>query len=308
MKDLRAQWRLLDEHLDWLSVSDHLYEVPPAGGSQPNFEALTAAAVLCADTNRARIGVLMFSVGFRNPAYLAKAATTLDHISEGRFEIGVGAGWAEQEALAFGYQFPSVGTRMDRLEDALPLIRKLLTQERTTHDGQFFTANDAANLPSPARGYIPIWVGGTGEIRTPRLAAAFADGWNVAFPSLELYANRNSAVDRACEAINRDPASLERSVTLGFGLTTDAGRVHEIEDSLRQSLGDAADRVMSGFLFGTPASAIEQVMAYVEAGAQGVNIDLAAGAEEDALAAYVGHVVPTIRAETAAVKGVLRSR
>ena len=297
MTELRTMWRWLDDHLDWLSVSDHLYEVPSRGGSEPNFEGLSAAAALCADTSRARIGVLMFSVGFRNPAYLAKAATTLDHISGGRFELGLGAGWAEDEAVAFGYDFPDAALRMDRLEDALPMVRSLLTQERTIYAGRHYRACDAANLPQPVRGRLPIWVGGAGRHRTPRLAATFADGWNVAFPSIDLYRSRMDAVDRACEAIGRDPASLERSVTIGFALTTDPARVGSVESAMRNDLGEAAERVMGGMLLGTPEMATHRMMEYLSAGADGVIIDLSAGFEEDALAAYVDEVVPAIRWE-----------
>src|SRR5215207_11501845 len=110
MDDMRALWRHLDDAgLDWISCWDHLYEAPPLGGTMPHFEALATLGALCAETRRARIGCLVFYVGDRNPGLLAKAATTLDHISGGRFELGLGAGWHEQEAEAFGYDFPPVG-------------------------------------------------------------------------------------------------------------------------------------------------------------------------------------------------------
>lgn len=152
MAELRALWRRLDTAgVDWISVWDHLYEAPPLGGTVDHFDALSTLGALAADTSRARIGCLVFCVLYRNPGMLAKDATTLDHISGGRFELGLGAGWHEQEAEAFGYDFPSVGRRLDQLEEAFPLIRSLLTQERTTHAGESFRTVDASCLPRPCR-------------------------------------------------------------------------------------------------------------------------------------------------------------
>src|SRR3546814_8187767 len=115
MAALRSRWRRLDDAgVDWISVWAHLYEAPPAGGTIDHFEALSTLGALAADTSRARLGCLVFCVLYRNPALLAKAATTLDHISDGRFELGLGAGWHEPEAEAYGYEFPPLGQRLDR--------------------------------------------------------------------------------------------------------------------------------------------------------------------------------------------------
>jgi F420-dependent oxidoreductase-like protein len=299
MTELRDLWRRLDAAgLDWISLWDHLYEVPPQGGTQPHYEGLTALAALCADTSHARIGVLMCCVCYRNPAYLAKAATTLDHISGGRFELGLGAGWAEDEARAYGYEFPPVGTRLDMLEDALSLVRSMLSQERTTHQGRFYTTADAANVPQPVRGHMPLWVGGQGERRTPRIAATHADGWNAPYLSPELFARISANIDRVCEELGRDPATLERSVNVGFYLSTDPDQVPVMEAQLRESAGDMADVFMSGLLLGTPDQALDRIMEYVEAGAQGINVALRAPVDEDALSAYIDEVIPVVRAAT----------
>lgn len=297
MADLRALWRRLDAAgLDWLSVWDHLYEVPPAGGTQPHFESLTTLGALCADTSNARIGVLVFYVGYRNPAYLAKAATTLDHISGGRFELGLGGGWAKAEAEAYGYGFPSLGTRMDMVEDALPLVRSMLSQERTSYQGDFFATEDAANIPQPLRP-VPIWVGGTGERRTPRMAAHYADGWNVPYVSPEQYRHLNGRVDAACEAAGRDPATLERSVNLGFYLATDEDRLAAIETELRAATQDMPVDFLEGVLLATPERAVERLLEYLEAGAQGINVALRPPVDDEALAAYLDVVVPAVRRE-----------
>ncbi len=111
----------------------------------------------------ARLGCLVFYVGYRNPASIAKAAATLDHISGGRFELGLGAGWHEQEATAYGYDFPGVGTRLDMLDEATTIIRGLLTQERTSFTGKHYSVDNASSLPLPIQDRLPIWLGGLGE-------------------------------------------------------------------------------------------------------------------------------------------------
>src|ERR1700746_3734153 len=150
LAELRQLWTWLDRAgMYWISVWDHLYEAPPAGGTIDHFEAVGTLGALAADTRQARLGCLVFCVAYRNPGLLAKAATTIDHISGGRFELGLGAGWHQWEAEAFGYDFPSRGERLDMLDEAAELIRGLLTQPRTTHTGRYFRADNASCLPAP---------------------------------------------------------------------------------------------------------------------------------------------------------------
>jgi alkanesulfonate monooxygenase SsuD/methylene tetrahydromethanopterin reductase-like flavin-dependent oxidoreductase (luciferase family) len=299
MADMRALWRRLDDAgLDWISCWDHFYEAPPLGGTMAHFEALATLGALCAETRQARIGCLVFYVGYRNPALLAKAATTLDHISGGRFELGLGAGWHEQEANAYGYDFPALGTRFEMLEEAFPLIRGLLTQERTTVDGRYFRVRDASCLPPPVGGRrLPIWLGGVGPKRTPRLAARHADGWNAAYISAAEYGRLSATIDRCCEDEGRDPASLERSVNLMFLVGANEAAAAEAERQLDAQWGAMADRVRAGALVGTPERVVEQVAAYVAAGAGGVNVALRAPFDTDALDAYLETVVPALRSE-----------
>ncbi len=294
MAELRSLWRRLDDAgVDWISLWDHLYEAPPAGGTVDHFEALSALGALAADTSRARLGCLVFCVLYRNPGMLAKAATTLDHISGGRFELGLGAGWHEPEAQAFGYDFPPVGERLDALEEALPLIRSLLTEDRTTHDGEHFRTVDASCLPAPVQDRLPIWVGGTGEKRTLRIAARHADGWNAAYVSAERYRELNAVADRWCEAEGRDPATLRRSVNLIFALTSESTDVVEVVE--RQGFGPAAPLLAPGALGGRIDQVVERVGEYVAAGAHEVNVALRHPWDEAMLDAYLV-LLPEIRA------------
>ncbi|MDH4144172.1 MAG: LLM class flavin-dependent oxidoreductase [Acidimicrobiia bacterium] len=301
MSELRTLWRRLDDaRLDWISAWDHLYEAPPQGGTVPHFEAVATLGALCADTSHARIGCLVFYVGYRNPGLLAKAATTLDHISGGRFELGLGAGWHEWEAAAFGYDFPPLRDRFDMLEEAFPLIRSLLTEERTTHDGRWFRTENASCLPAPVNGRrLPIWIGGVGPNRTPELAVRYADGWNAAYVSADQYRDMNRRMDERCDSAGRDPASLERSVNLVFQMSVDEAMAAETARHFDEQWGDMAPRVRNGTLLGTPEQAVEQILRYASAGADGLNIALRAPWPAETLDAYLDFVVPAVRAELA---------
>ena len=293
MADLRSLWRRLDDAgSDWISVWDHLYEAPPLGGTVDHFEALSTLGALAADTTNARLGCLVFCVLYRNPAMLAKAATTLDHISGGRFELGLGAGWHEPEAQAYGYDFPPVGRRMDQLEEALPLIRSLLTQDRTTHEGTHFRTVDASCLPAPLQARLPIWIGGTGEKRTLRIAAQHADGWNAAYVGADRYRALNATADAWCESEGRDPTTLRRGVNLIFALTSDGTDLTTVLEG--QGWGAAAPFLADGALSGSIDDAAERVLQYVEAGADEVNIALRAPWDEGMLDAYL-ELLPAIR-------------
>jgi alkanesulfonate monooxygenase SsuD/methylene tetrahydromethanopterin reductase-like flavin-dependent oxidoreductase (luciferase family) len=313
MAEMRRLWRRLDEAgLDWLSVWDHIYEAPPAGGTIDHFEAIATLGALAADTERARLGCLVFYVGYRNPGLLAKAAVTLDHISGGRFELGLGGGWHQWEAEAYGYDFPSVGTRLDMLDESTELIASLLRNgdpsvsvagsagadgeiARTTFDGNYAKAADASCLPPPVGGRLPIWLGGLGEKRTLRTAARFADGWNAAYISAEDFEAKSAVLDRWCETEGRDPATIERSVNVAFYLAADEAGAAAAAADLDAQWGPQAERIRGGALMGTPDGAVDAIMAYVDAGADLVNIALRAPFDSVALDAYVDEVVPEVR-------------
>lgn len=305
MEEMRGIWRWLDDAgIDWLSAWDHLYEAPPAGGTLPHFEAVATLAALACDTTNARLGCLVFYVGYRNPGLLARAAITIDHLSGGRFELGLGGGWHEWEAEAFGYDFPGVGTRLDMLEEATQLIRSLVTPaegdeiRRTDFDGEHYRAVNASMLPEPYSGDLPLWIGGVGEKRTLKMTATYADGWNAAYVPAPEYGRLNGVLDGWCDKIDRDPQAIERSINLVFAMGADQKAADRVSADMRTQWGDMFDRVAGGALLGTPDQAVEQIMAYAEAGADMVNIALRAPFDEEALSAYVDVVIPAVRAAT----------
>ncbi len=298
MHQLRALWRKLDRAgMDWISIWDHFYESPPKNGVEPHFEALTTLGALASETQHARIGCLVFYVGYRNPAMLAKAATTLDHISNGRFEIGLGAGWHVLEATAYGYAFPDIGTRLDMLEEAIQIVRSLLTQERTDFNGKHFQVVDASCLPAPLQQRLPIWIGGRGEKRTLKIAAEYADAWNAAYVSPEEFQRLNTILDHWCEEVDRDPATVQRTVNLSFNLGVDEEEVERRRRQIPMDWGKMSEQVLNGgALLCTPDQAVEQLAQYKAAGAQKINIALRAPWGAEALDAYLTEVVPQVRA------------
>ncbi|TDT17700.1 alkanesulfonate monooxygenase SsuD/methylene tetrahydromethanopterin reductase-like flavin-dependent oxidoreductase (luciferase family) [Ilumatobacter fluminis] len=289
MDELRDVWRRADAAgADWISVWDHLYEAPPAGGTIDHFEAVACLGALAAETTNARLGCLVFYVGYRNPGLLAKAAVTIDHISGGRFELGIGAGWHEWEAAAYGYDFPPVGRRLDMLDEAAGLLTSYFTNDRTTHEGEYFRASDASMLPGPVRGHLPIWVGGVGEKRTLRMAAQYADGWNAAYVSPAEYRRLNGVLDEHATKLDRDPSTIERSINLMFDLGKD-------EAELETQWGAMWSRVREGSLHGSVEQASERIAEYRDAGAGLVNVALRAPVDHDLLDAYLTEIAPALR-------------
>ena len=295
MDTMRALWRKLDDKVDWISAWDHFYEAPPAGGTIDHFEAMATLGALAAETKKARLGCLVFYVGYRNPASIAKAAATLDHISNGRFELGLGAGWHEPEARAYGYDFPGVGTRLDMLDEATTIIRGMLTEERTSFSGKHYQVDQASNLPMPVQKRLPIWIGGLGEEKTLKLVAKHADGWNAAYTSVENFKRLNGVVDDWCNKQSRDPGTLDRSINLTFDLGLTAKAVDAQREQLHAAWGPAAKRIESGALLCTPAEAPERINEYIEAGASMVNVALRAPWDEEALDAYLEEVIPAVK-------------
>ena len=266
--ELRGVWRRIEDlGFGWISVWDHFYGATGKPDDAACLEAVAMHAALACSTSRVRCGSLVYSVGYRHPAVLAKAITAIDQLSGGRADMGIGAGWAKVEYDAYGIDFPEVKVRMDQLEEGIQCLRGLLHHEVTDFDGRWFTLRDARNEPRPVQAKLPIWVGGGGEKRTLRIAARHADGWNVPFISPEQFAHKNAVLDQHCEAAGRDGTEIKRAVNLGLAFS---------EDSLVQQFGQIADFVRPGVLSGSDEQIIDRIGQYVEAGADQVNIALRA--------------------------------
>lgn len=199
---------------------DHFHTVPKPT-DEITFESFTSLSALAALTERVRLGQVVICNGFRNPALTAKMASTLDTISRGRFELGIGAGWKRDEWSAYGYGFPETKERLAMLHDALEVISRMLEPGRDTHatyDGPHHSVKDARNLPKPIQPHgMPIMVGGNGPKVTWRLAARYADELNVDGMSPDELRDALPTIRVHCEEIDRDPDSLAVSVHVWWG-------------------------------------------------------------------------------------------
>jgi F420-dependent oxidoreductase-like protein len=204
------RWQLF-EQLGFDSAWDCDHFVQPSRPAGPYLESWTLLAALAARTERIRLGVLVSCNTFRHPALLAKQAVTVDHVSGGRLELGLGAGWYEPEHRMYGLDFPPPRKLVDRFEEAVQVVDSLLRNEFTTHEGSYYQLREAAFRPGPVqRPRPPLTLGAHGP-RMLKIVARYADAWN-SHGTAEEIRSRNSILDEACAAIGRDPTSLVRSL------------------------------------------------------------------------------------------------
>ena len=261
--ELVALWQRIEAAgYGWISIWDHFYAADLTGDANC-LEAVAAHTALACSTTRVRCGSLVYCVGYRHPAVLAKALTTIDHLSNGRADIGLGAGWSQLEYEVYGLRFPSVGERMDMLEESAACVRGLLHDQRTSFEGHHFTLTDAQNEPRPVQDKLPIWIGGGGEKRTLRIAARYADGWNIPFVAPEEFARKRSVLHRHCEEVGRDPAEIRCAVNVGLAWR---------EEDLEPQFGNLRMAVRPGVLIGSDEEVLDRIGQYVEAGADQLNI------------------------------------
>lgn len=195
---------------------DHFYPLaPPFDG--PNLEGWTMLAALAQATTRLRLGAMVNGMHHRHPAVTANMAATLDIISGGRFELGMGAGWNEMESSAYGIELGTLRQRFDRFDEGIEIIRSLLDNRVTSLSGQYFTVTDAWCEPKPVQAKVPIVIGGKGRTRTLRTAARFADQWDMTFPAEPAeWVELDGVLRMHCEAVGRDESDITRSVHLAF--------------------------------------------------------------------------------------------
>jgi F420-dependent oxidoreductase-like protein len=225
----------------------------PADG--PTLECWAVVAALAARVPRVRLGTLVCGNTYRHPAVLANIAAAVDNISGGRLVLGLGAGWQVNEHAAYGIGLPDVRTRLDRLDEACRVVLGLLREPRTTVEGEHYVVVDAPNDPKPVQDPLPLLVGGGGERRTMRIAARYADEWNV-WGTPEVLRHKIGVLERHCEDLGRDPATIRRSAQALLFLSEDEGWLGRFRDT---DLGRAA-------IVGTPDEVAETVRAYADAG------------------------------------------
>ena len=256
---VRKQW-LWAEETGWDSawVFDHFWSLRPTNDGE-TLEGWTLLAALAVETSRLKMGTLVTGITHRIPAVLFKQAVTVDHISNGRLILGVGAAWEDKEHIAHGIPFPRPGVRVDMFEEAMEINRLLETQERTTFEGENFQVYDLPFEPKPVNGHIPVMIGSSGR-RMLRNVARYADYWDSGQSPRAVPGLAQQVADH-CEAIGRDPAEIRRSISAYFGpasnpeapvLVWEDRTAAEIETDLREHVKAYADVGVRSFLFNLP--------------------------------------------------------
>jgi F420-dependent oxidoreductase-like protein len=263
--ELRAVWRIADEAgFDHVWGFDHLAAITGDFGG-PVFEGWTLLAAMAQVVRRSRIGLMVTGNTYRHPGLLAKMAVTVDHLSGGRLEFGLGAAWAEAEHAMLGMPFPGTGERIHRMGEALALIKKLWTEDEADFEGRFYSLRGAVANPKPLqRPHPPIWVGGSGEKVTLRYVAEHADVWNAGGTDVVTASRKSAVLDEHCAAIGRDPASIRRSSAPQL---------------------DRAD----------PAATVDEIAAYVEAGFSEIVLSVSPPDPVGAAQLAAAEVLPRVR-------------
>ena len=264
----------------WLM--DHYHQIPNVGPeTDPMLEAYTALGGVAARTSRISLGTMVTGVTYRNPAFLAKVVTTLDIVSAGRAILGIGAAWNERESLAYGYDWPPVAERFERLGDALQICRSMFTHERSTYAGKRHRVEDAVNVPQPVQAGGPrILIGGGGERKTLRLVAEYADMWN-GFGDVATIERKLEILARHCEDVGRDPAEIvtTRMGTLIVAPTDDEAERWKASWQHEKGVDDAS--VAMRLTWGTPESIGDRVRPFLDAGLSGLIFNMPRGSSPE---------------------------
>jgi F420-dependent oxidoreductase-like protein len=284
-------WRRCEDlGYDFVSVFDHF--MPIVGDPEgPCFEGPTMMAAMAAHTTRVRVAILVTSVPYRHPAVAANIATTIDHISGGRTEFGLGAGWFEQEARQYGIRFPRLGVRMDMLDEACRVLRGLWTEQRFSFDGEHYKLEDAQMDPKPLQARLPLLIGGAGEKRTLRIVAEHADVWNTGLSEIETFRHKLDVLGRHCVDVGRDPGEIRKSLTFRAVLAED-------EAALRARRREPAPTLPldeSDFLFLTPEQCVERLLPFAELGAGDFVLSAYSPYDWRTLELLAGEVAPALR-------------
>jgi F420-dependent oxidoreductase-like protein len=257
---------------DSIYVMDHLHQIASVGPEDLwMLEGNTALAAMAARTMTAQLGLMVGGVTYRNPALMAKITTTIDVLSRGRAILGIGAAWNEGEHVAYGYDFPPLSERFERLEDALNICRLMFTEERPTYTGKHHSIQQPYNNPRPIRGDIPILVGGSGERKTLRMVAQYADGCNI-FGDVERVRHLLGVLERHCEDVGRDPAEITKTKlgTLVLAETHEAAQAKL--EPIRRRIPE--ERFAGTVLAGDRDEVGEQVAAFLDAGLDGIIVNM----------------------------------
>jgi len=290
-------WRTAEElGLDWASVFDHFMPIQ-ADPSGPCFEGMTLLAAMAAHTSRLRCGMIVAGVTYRHPAVLANMAATIDHISGGRLELGIGGAWYELEHEQYGIPFPPIGRRLAMMGEAAVILKSLWTQERTTFEGRHYRLRDAMCEPKPLqRPRIPLWIGGAGERVTLRHVASQADGWNTFLVPLEEFDRKLAALDGHCADVGRDRAEIRIQLVAQAVLGADEAEARDQLGRRAAALGrDPAELRARGLVAATPEQLVHRLRPYAQRGVADFLLLARPPMDRRTLELFAAEVAPALR-------------
>jgi len=292
---LRESWKLIDSlGYDTLWVFDHFFPIlsDPTG---PCYEGWVALTALAAETSNAQVGTLVTGNTYRNPAVLAKMGATLDHTSGGRLIMGIGAGWFELEHTAYGIHFGTTAERINRVDEAAEIIKRLWTEKQVTFEGRYYQLKDAYCEPKPLRQpRPPLMMGGAGEKLMLKVIAKHADQWNT-FGTPELFRHKIEVLKGHSETVGRNPDEIEVSWA-GAGLVSDS---REEKDALLKRLADAfgitPEQYAASALVGTASEVRDRIQKYIDVGVTHFISLISAPFNHDSIRRFAEEVMPDFR-------------
>ncbi|HYM95786.1 MAG TPA: LLM class F420-dependent oxidoreductase [Candidatus Sulfotelmatobacter sp.] len=274
---------------DLVTVMDHFYQIRGVGPeTHPMLEAYTTLAALATRTSRVKLGTLVTGVTYRNPAVLAKIVTTLDVISGGRAVMGIGAAWNDSEAAGYGIYFPPIGERMDRLEEAVTIIKLMFTEDRPSFQGKHFTIDRALNSPRPIQAGGPkILIGGGGEKRTLRILARHGDIGHWFGAPLEELKRKKSVFEQHCETVGRDPSEV--MLTIGMNIV-----LVENKKQAEAATARVPEPRRAMVSVATPSEAAEMLRPFMDAGFGGFTLSNMTQPDAESIA-LAGELIKLVR-------------
>lgn len=299
VEELKEVWQEAEAlGFDTLWTNDHL--LPSVGPADKiNLEAWTLLAAMAVQTSQVQIGTMVSSNTFRHPSVLAKMATTVDHLSNGRLILGVGFGWFEREHAAFGVPFPPMKERSERLAEALQLITALWSANPTaSFSGKYYTLADVPFEPKPIQQpHPPILIGGIGEKRTLPLVAKYASMWNIPMLTPEQIQAKNQVLEHLCQEIKRDCDEIERSILTPVYIQTDPGEVKTLLERIAGLRGISIEEARKMVLAGSPEDIRQQMQTYIDVGVSHfiVNLRRPGLYDRDAVRVFAKEVMPTFK-------------
>jgi len=278
---------------DRVFVMDHFYQLPGIGApDEPMFECYTLLSALAQHTENVRLSALVTGNTYRHPTLLAKSITALDHVSNGRATLGIGAGWFELEHDSLGYEFGTFTDRFEKLEEALQIIIPMLRGETVTLNGKHYQVDNAMNSPKPIS-EIPIMIGGSGEKKTLRMVAQYADESNLSSGTTDEIPRKLDALAAHCERLGRDRSEIK---VTKLQMVAVAPTMEEADADLRETAAakgwndDVIEMVKTILIYGDPDTVGEQLKATMDTGVDGLTINLAANGHNTDRIGLLGEV------------------